>query len=169
MTDSSKDEHTGAERPEPETPAAPRGDASRRITADRHFRFGWWGLFAFASLGLLLESMQGLRVGWYLDVANEARRLMFTLAHAHGTLLSLINLAFALTLETRFGDRLAEPKLPSAILLAASIILPAGFFTGGIVIYDGDPGLGVMLVPVGALLLIAACLMIARSSGNREG
>ena len=134
--------------------------------ASRHFRWGWWGLFAFAVLGLVLESLNGLRVGWYLDVSNDTRRTMFRLAHAHGTLLSIINIVFALSLESRFGRDLRSSKVPSACLLAALVLLPAGFFTGGLVIYDADPGLGIMLVPVGALLFIVGALLVARSSAR---
>ena len=87
---------------------------------------------------------------------------MLTLAHAHGTLLSLVNLAFAATLGSSFGERLSSIKTPSACLLAASILLPAGFFTGGLVIYDGDPGLGIAMVPVGAVVLVVGALLVAR-------
>lgn len=143
------------------------GAKQRTAAARRHFRFGWWALFAFAGLGLVLESMQGLRVGWYLDVSNETRRLMFRLAHAHGTLLAIVNLVFALSLDSRrFGPRIGDPKIPSACFGAALILLPAGFFTGGLVIYDGDPGLGIMMVPVGALLFMVGALVVARS-GSR--
>jgi hypothetical protein len=148
------------ERERASTPTTPAD--LRRATAQRHFRFGWWGIFVFAGLGLVLESLNGLRVDYYMNVANETRRHMFTLAHAHGTLLSLVNLAFALTLASPLGERLDNIKTPSACLLGALILLPAGFFTGGLVIYDGDPGLGIMMVPVGALLLIVSALLIVR-------
>ena len=63
----------------------------------RHLRFGWWSLFAFLALGIALDAMHGFKVGWYLDTVNETRRLMFTLSHAHGTLLGLMHLGFAAT------------------------------------------------------------------------
>jgi hypothetical protein len=134
----------------------------RAAITDRHLRFGWWGLFLFAGLGLVLESLNGLRVDYYMNVANDTRRHMFTLAHAHGTLLSLVNLGFAFTVAAPFGERIRNVKTPSACLLGALILLPAGFFTGGLVIYDGDPGLGIVMVPVGALLLIVAALLVVR-------
>jgi len=94
-----------------------------------------------------------------VDVGNETRRLMFTLAHAHGTLLALVNIAAGLTglNVDRFGLR---PSVSFALIWAA-ILLPAGFFLGGIVIYDGDPGLGVWLVPVGAVLLFYGVARVA--------
>ncbi len=121
-------------------------------TSDRHLRFGWWSLFLFLFLGLALETVHGFKLGWYLDVGNEMRRLMFTLAHAHGTLLALVNIAAGLTLRTVPGFGLA-PGASRALLWGAGL-LPAGFFLGGLVIHDGDPGLGILLAPVGAVLLL---------------
>ena len=67
--------------------------------ARRHLQIGWWALLVFLSVGLVLEALHGLKVGLYLDVSNETRRLMWRLAHAHGTLLALVNLAFAVSVE----------------------------------------------------------------------
>ncbi len=120
--------------------------------SNRHLRFGWWALFVFLTLGVVLETLHGFKLGWYLDVGNTSRRLMFTLAHAHGTLLALVNLAAGLTLRTTPGIELA--RAASHSLLWGSVLLPVGFFLGGVVIHDGDPGIGVVLVPVGALLLL---------------
>src|SRR2546423_2621280 len=64
---------------------------------DRNLRFGWWSLLVFLSLGGLLETLHGFKIGWYVDVGNEMRRLMFTLAHAHGTALALVNIVAGLT------------------------------------------------------------------------
>jgi len=127
--------------------------------AHRNLRFGWWSLLVFLSLGAVLETLHGFKIGWYVDVGNETRRLMFTLAHAHGTLLALINIAAGLT--ARKVDRFELRPSVSFALIWAAILLPAGFFLGGIVIYDGDPGLGVWLVPVGAILLFYSVTRIA--------
>jgi hypothetical protein len=114
----------------------------------------------FGTFGLLLESLHGFKVGAYLDASNETRRLMWTLAHAHGTLLGLVHVAFGATI------RLADPasgRLPTASrsLFWASLLLPGGFFLGGIRFYAGDPGVGIVVVPVGAALLIAAATLVA--------
>lgn len=127
--------------------------------ADRNLRFGWWWLLVFLSLGAILETLHGFKIGWYVDVGNETRRLMFTLAHAHGTLLALVNIAAGLT--GRNVDRFRLRSSVSFALIWAAILLPAGFFLGGIVIYDGDPGLGVWLVPIGALLLFYSVARVA--------
>ena len=131
----------------------------------RHLRFGWWSLLLFATLGLVLETLHGFKVRAYLDVSNDTRRLMWTLAHAHGTLLAVVHVVFALTL--RSGLELSAPnrRLVSNALVGASVLLPGGFFLGGVAFYGGDPGLGVLLVPVGAVLLLTAVFLIARSAG----
>jgi uncharacterized membrane protein len=134
--------------------------------ADRNLRFGWWSLLIFLSLGAILETLQGFKIGWYLDVGNETRRLMFTLAHAHGTLLAVVNIAAGLT--ARIMDRFTLRPSVSFALIWAAILLPAGFFLGGIVIYDGDPGLGVWLVPVGAALLFYSIVRIALDLSRRK-
>jgi hypothetical protein len=141
--------------PEPDEP----GD--RTAIARRHLKLGWWGLALFALLGLVLEGLHAFKVGAYLNVDSEARRLMWRLAHAHGALLSLVNLAFALTLLRAAPKPLAS--LWSGAFAAATVLIPAGFFVGGVFARGADPGVGVFLVPVGAVLLIAALAAVARS------
>ena len=134
--------------------------------ADRNLRFGWWSLLVFLSLGAILEALHGFKIGWYVDVGNETRRLMFTLAHAHGTLLALVNIVAGLS--GRIVERFTLRSSVSFALIWAAILLPAGFFLGGIVIYDGDPGLGVWLVPVGAALLFYSITRIALDLSKRR-
>jgi hypothetical protein len=107
--------------------------------------------------------MHGLKIGFYLDAANDTRRLMWTLAHAHGTLLSVIHLVFGMYLTTGPAWRPGSLRLASRCLAGAGALLPAGFFLGGIVVHEGDPGLGILLVPVGVALLFVAVLLAARS------
>lgn len=139
-------------------------DGERTLQSCWHLRFGWWSLLAFLTLGVALEALHGFKIGWYLDVSNETRRLMWTLAHAHGTLLALVHIAFGLTARATAGP--AWPRYASPCLTGATILLPGGFFLGGVYVYDGDPGLGILLVPVGALLLFAAVGSTARAVGR---
>jgi hypothetical protein len=127
----------------------------------RHLRLGWWWLLVFAGLGLILETLHGFKVGAYLNTSNETRRLMWRLAHAHGTLLGAVNILFALTLRTGQDSAFRDLRTISRLLVSASILLPIGFFLGGVQFYGGDPGLGVLVVPVAAVLLLAALYMIA--------
>ena len=119
----------------------------------------------FGLLGLVLETLHGFKVGAYLDVSNDTRRLMWTLAHAHGTLLGVVHLGFAFTLRHLDPDA-PSIRSASAALIGASVVLPAGFFLGGIRFYAGDPGVGVALVPIGAVLLIYAAVVVARQLGT---
>lgn len=136
---------------------------SRRLI-QTHFRWGWSMLFVFLTLGLFLEALHGFKAGFYLDTSSEARRLMWTLAHAHGTLISVVHLVFAAYLNWRVDWPPVQLKLASGSLMGGSILLPAGFFFGGFFIYDGDPGLFIYLAPVGASLLMVAVFLIARSA-----
>lgn len=129
--------------------------------SDRHLRLGWWWLFVFAGLGLVLETLHGFKVGAYLNVSNETRRLMWRLAHAHGTLLGAVNILLGLTLQNSSGSTFRDLRTISWLIIGASILLPVGFFLGGVQFYGGDPGLGVLVVPIGAVLLLAALFLIA--------
>jgi len=128
----------------------------------RHLRFGWYSLLFFVTLGLVLESLHGFKVQAYLNVANQSRRLMWTLAHAHGTLLSLVNVIFALTLRVIPEMRLRTRRVVSHCLILATFLLPGGFLLGGLVVYGGDPGLGIVAVPIGAALLLIAVFILCR-------
>jgi hypothetical protein len=134
--------------------------------ARRHLQIGWWSMLVFATLGLVLESLHGFKVRFYLDVSNDTRRLMWTLAHAHGTLVGAINVLFGLTLRVSPSIAEARQQSLSKLLIGATVLLPLGFFLGGVSFYAGDPGLGILLLPVGAMLLLAALYSIARASAQ---
>ena len=128
----------------------------------RHLRFGWYALLGFLTLGAVLEGLHGFKVGFYLDVTQESRRLMWRLAHAHGTLLALVNIAFAVSLDALRDNDASQLRFASACLLVGALLVPLGFFAGGVFAHDGDPGLFVLLVPLGALLLFLGVLHVAR-------
>ncbi len=127
----------------------------------RHLRVGWWALFAFAIVGLGLEYLHAIKRASYLTEAAEPRRLMWTLGHAHGAALAAVNILFAVTL--RSGGVKADETLPaiSSCLVSTTVLLPVGFFLAGVSFYGGDPGLGGIGIPVGAVLLLVAVAMIA--------
>jgi hypothetical protein len=52
-------------------------------------------------------------------------------------------------------------------LRSAVILLPSGFLLGGLWHFKDDPGLGICLVPVGALLLLATALHLGWSTPPR--
>lgn len=127
----------------------------------RHFRFGWWSILVFLVLGLVLETLHGFKSQWFLAEQYEARRLVWRLAHAHGTLLGILHIAFAFTVSVMGLADSRRSKNASRFLHAATVLLPGGFFLGGIYVYDGDPGLGVFLAPFGGLALLVAVVLVA--------
>ena len=135
--------------------------------AARHVSFGWWSLLAFLCLVIGLETLHALKLAWYLAPGSEVRRLLLTLAHAHGALLAMLHLVFGLLLGSTGQVDAARLGQASRCLLATSLLLPGGFLFGGLWIQDGDPGLPVLLVPVGAVTLVFGVFQCAR--GFRGG
>ena len=127
----------------------------------RHLIFGWWALTSFALLGLALEGLHGFKAPWFLDAGYETRRLLWRLAHAHGALLSLAQLGFAATLASSWQRNPRGLRLTSTLLILAGLLLPLGFFLGGVTLYGGDPGPGILLAPVGAACFVVAAFRTA--------
>jgi hypothetical protein len=128
--------------------------------ARRHLIVGFAALALFVLLGALLEGLHAFKVDAYLNVAHETRRMMLRLAHAHGTLIALVNVAFGLTVRA-FPK--AGSKVASSALLAALALVPLGFGLGGVGATGGDPGALVLLVPGGACALVVGLLSTARA------
>jgi hypothetical protein len=139
------------------------------IYVQRHLRVGWSAFLLFATLGLVLESLHGFKVRAYLDVSNDTRRLMWTLAHAHGVLLALVNVLVGLSIRVLPEVGVTHRRLMSGTLLAATVLIPGGFFLGGILFYGADPGLGVLILPVGAVCLLVSAFLLARDAGSVSG
>jgi len=116
-----------------------------------NLRAGFLALFVFSTLGLVLEILHGFKLGLYLDVDNETRRLMWRLAHAHGSLLGLLNVGYALS--ARAWPKL-EDGLAARALLSALWLMPLGFLLGGAFARGGDPGLAVGLAAAGGVALL---------------
>jgi hypothetical protein len=153
-------------RPAPKPASVPTGLDAHSVV-QRHLTFGWWSLLIFLTAGLVLEGLHGLKSQSYLGVHQEMRRLMWTLAHAHGTLLSVVNLGFAFMVYVTGQWAEKRRNLASALLRAATILMPAGFFLGGLFTYSGDPGLGILLVPIGGIFLFVAVLVTAMGVARR--
>ena len=136
------------------------GITEKNQVVHRHLRLGWTLLLVFLSLGIILETLHAIKLDFYMNTENKTRRLLWTLAHAHGTALAIIHLVFAATLRVLPRENPGLQSFGSRCLTAASILMPAGFFLGGIGFYGGDPGLGTILLPIGAVLLLMAVLRI---------
>ena len=132
-------------------------------TLQRCARAGFLLLALSVPLGLTFEALHALKVEVYLGSAT--RREMWTLAHAHGGMLGLLLLAFAAAAPgalPRAEDRARVARL----LVPAAFLLPLGFFAGGVLNAEGDPSLGILLVPLGGALLLAALLVAAARAGR---
>jgi hypothetical protein len=152
------------ERPQPAPERAP-DDLDPLVR--KHLAFGWWALAIYTLVGLVLEAAHGLKVAWYLDVTSATRRLSLTLGHAHGTLLGLVNIAFALSLRHAKLSPGALARASLALRLA-TVLMPLGFLAGGFVVYAGDPGIGIVLVPPSAVILIIGVATFARGFSSRS-
>lgn len=155
---------TPSPRSESPTPL-PAGHEANAF-ASQHVRYGWWALLVFLTLGLVLESLHGFKVGSYLNLNNETRRLTWTLAHAHGALLGIVLIVFGLTVRAWPQWNPRHRTLAGRSLNAATLLIPGGFFLGGLFAKGGDPGLGILLVPVGGVLLFIGVLLTGMHAGR---
>lgn len=143
-------------------------ELTERLTR-RHLLTGWIGLCFFLLLGIVLETLHGLKADAYLGPSNATRRLMWTLAHAHGTLFALVNIAFAVSLPAFRTRPRPLVRVASWGLLAGMVVLPVGFFLGGCWLFGGDPGPGVFLVPLGALFMLGGVGAVALALWKDRG
>jgi hypothetical protein len=125
-------------------------------------RTGWLLLAISLPFGVTLEALHGFKVQAYL--ASEMRREMWRLAHAHGTLLGILCLVFAALGESHVPAPIRRPV--ATMIRWGAVLMPLGFFLGGILNSEGDPSLGILLVPPGALLLVVALARLAVADRN---
>jgi hypothetical protein len=125
-------------------------------------RQGWISLALWIAFGILVEGFNAFRSPGLVD--DAVRREMFRLAHAHGTLLNLILLAAAICARL---ELIRLGRVTSFELRAAVILLPAGFLFGGLWHFRDEPGLGISLVPIGAVLLLATAVHISLTLPRR--
>ena len=124
---------------------------------------GWVSLAFWMLVGLLLESLMAYKTPAYLQ--DAVRRELFRLGHAHGTVLGLVLIVAALSGE-RF--RVQPARAVQMVLRIGAFLMPLGFLLAGIWHYESDPGLGIWLVPAGALLLIFGVISFVLASWNNH-
>ena len=127
-------------------------------------RTGWLLLAVALPFGVTLEGLHGFKVQSYL--ASEMRREMWRLAHAHGTLLGMLCLVSAALAEAHIPEAVRARVL--AMIRWGAVLMPLGFFLGGVLNSEGDPSLGILLVPPGALLLVIALVRVALAPRARS-
>lgn len=108
--------------------------------------------------GLWLEAMYGLRASGWLD--DDLRREFLRLGHAHGALLGMLNLVLAWAMaRLHTPEPWARPIRVAALL--GALLVGLGFFGGGLWHAPTDPGPLVLMVPAGAMMLLASCVAVA--------
>lgn len=133
----------------------PSGPSPRARLVRRHLLEGWGYLLLYVVLGSVLECLLAFKISFYVRADHEALRLLWRLAHAHGTLLGLLHLAFAGTVPRLPAAAFPQPAhVISHGLSASAWLIPGGFFLGGWGSSEADPSLAVLLVPCGAALLM---------------
>jgi hypothetical protein len=113
---------------------------------------GFFLLAVFVPMGLTLEALHALKVPVYFG--SSMRRELWTLAHAHGGILGILCLVYGSVAE-RWLSAAAGESIAKWVRWGA-VLMPLGFLLGGIGTHEGDPSLGILLVPVGGVVLIVA-------------
>ena len=137
--------------------AGVRGYAAR-VSQEHHLRWSLALAALFLAMGLWLEAMLGLRAAGWVD--DPLRREFLRLGHAHGGLLALLNIGLSWA-QVHLGT--PEPwarQIRRAAWLGA-LLVGGGFVLGGLWHGPTDPGLGVLAVPAGALMLVASLVATA--------
>ena len=120
--------------------------------ARRSRRFGWTAVAVWALFGVAIEAAHGFKLAVYLD--DDLRHTLLRLAHAHGVILGLVVLTLAgAGSPYAAGDRGA--RVTGVLLRLAALIIPVGFAASAVAPHEGDPGVPVVLVPVGGVVLVA--------------
>lgn len=129
-----------------------------------HLRLGWLLLLVGVLAGVTIEGLLGFK--WPALLGDPLRRELLSLAHFHAGLLGLVNLVYAGFADLQsLGER--ARRAASRALRWGSVCLPSGFLLGGLWHVEGDPGLGVALVPLGALGVAAALALQAHAAWRR--
>lgn len=128
------------------------------MSAEPHLRASIVLVALFLASGLWLEAMYGLRAEGWID--NPLRREFLRLGHAHGGLLGILNIALAWALERLHTPAAWAGKIRVAALLGAALV-GIGFMLGGLLHGPTDPGLPILAVPAGAMLLLSALIATA--------
>ncbi len=143
------------------TPIAVESPTSPRAAARR---FGWASLLVWSTAGVLLEAAHGWKLAAVLD--DELTRLLLRLGHAHGAALALVVLAFGEAGALLFADPLGARRAGGLLRVAATLV-PLGFALSAIAHPEGDPGFAIVLVPPGALCLLAGLALVTRAAHRR--
>ena len=128
------------------------------MSPDTHLRASLWSLAAFLAMGMWLEAMFGLRVSGVID--DPLRREFLRLGHAHGGLLALVNIGLGWALQRLQTPRIWATRIRIAAWVGA-LAVGLGFVGGGLWHGPTDPGPLVLMVPAGAMMMVASLVAVA--------
>ena len=128
--------------------------ATEAVHVRRTVVCGFFLLAVFVPMGLTLEALHAYKVPVYFG--SSMRRELWTLAHAPGGILGILCLVYGSVGERWLSAGRRESI--AKILRWGAMLMPLGFFLGGVLNREGDPSLGILLVPVGGVLLLVALL-----------
>lgn len=135
---------------------------SRPTSGAPLIRQAWISLALWIVFGILLEGFRAFRSPAVLD--DAVRQDMFRLAHAHGTLLNLVLIAAVICARLELIQLGPGASLG---LRASVILLPVGFLFGGLWHFKDEPGLAILLVPIGAVILLVTSVYIGLTLPKR--
>src|SRR5262245_26635964 len=118
--------------------------------------FVWMAVWV--AFGLVLDALIGTKQFFYLE--DPMRRDLWRLAHAHGVLLSVVFVVVARL--HGFGGR----RGPERLMFLGALLLPLGFFLGGLTPTETDPGVGIWLVPLGGFFFLVG--LVSAVGGRME-
>lgn len=128
------------------------------MDAQRHLRLALACIAVFLATGLWLEAMYGLRAQGWVD--DSLRREFLRHGHAHGALLGLVNIALAYAMRRLRTPEGWARRIRVAALFGA-VLVGLGFMGGGLWHGRTDPGPLVLVVPAGAMALLASTVAVA--------
>ena len=131
------------------------GDAARlQELARLHLRFGWIALLVFATLGAVLEALHAWKSGAYLGRRQRGAALDVDPGpRARGRAVAAAPRVRGDAEDRLRGRARAGWRSPPGCCAGRPCCCRPASSSGGVAPYEGDPGVGVVLAPIGALLL----------------
>lgn len=118
-----------------------------------HLRASLALLALFVASGLWLEANLGLRLSGVMN--DPLRREFLRLGHAHGGVLAIANVVLSYAMG-RLGTPASWAGKIRWASLTGVVLVSGGFVVGGLTHGPTDPGPAVLVVPAGAICLLAS-------------
>jgi hypothetical protein len=125
------------------------------VIGDLNKRFGWIWLSIFVIVGFYIELQMGS-----MEYLGNWRRELYRAMHAHGNLLAVVNLIYAVYLaDANLSDSLKN--WGSRLMVVGAVLIPIGIF-GMTLAASPETIAPPILTWLGALATIVAVLIMAK-------